>query len=55
MKRRKCREVKLRQTVIGGSAPISVQTMSTVNPADYVKGSADCEGLSRAHCSGYTF
>lgn len=46
MKRRKCREVKLRQTVIGGSAPISVQTMSTVNPADYVKGSADARRLA---------
>ena len=46
MKRRKCREVKLRQTVIGGSAPVSVQTMSTVNPADYVKGSADARRLA---------
>lgn len=46
MKRRESLPVQAGTVTIGGTAPISVQTMSTVNPADSAKAIADVQRLA---------
>ncbi len=46
MKRRTSRPVQVGSLTIGGTAPVSVQTMSTVNPADEDKAIADAKRLA---------
>lgn len=46
MKRRKSIPVQAGSVTIGGDAPVSVQTMSTVNPADTEKAIADVQRLA---------
>lgn len=45
--RRTSRPVTLGTVTVGGTAPVSVQTMSTVNPADTERAIADVQRLSR--------
>lgn len=45
--RRTSRPVTLGTVTVGGTAPVSVQTMSTVNPADTDRAIADVQRLSR--------
>ncbi len=45
--RRTSRPVMLGTVTVGGTAPVSVQTMSTVNPADTDRAIADVQRLSR--------
>ncbi|WP_150824789.1 (E)-4-hydroxy-3-methylbut-2-enyl-diphosphate synthase, partial [Megasphaera sp. DJF_B143] len=47
MTRRTSRPVTLGTVTVGGTAPVSVQTMSTVNPADTDRAIADVQRLSR--------
>ena len=46
MLRRKSRAVKVRNLIIGGDAPVSVQTMSTISPADSEAALADAQRLA---------
>lgn len=46
MKRRKTLPVRVGSVTIGGDAPISVQTMSTISPADTEKACADAVRLA---------
>ena len=46
MKRRTSLPVQVGNLTIGGTAPVSVQTMSTVNPADEEKAIADAKRLA---------
>ena len=46
MLRRKSRAVKVRNLIIGGEAPVSVQTMSTISPADSEAALADAQRLA---------
>lgn len=45
--RRTSRPVTLGTVTVGGTAPVTVQTMSTVNPADTERAIADVQRLSR--------
>ena len=46
IKRRNTRPVQVGNVTIGGTAPISVQTMSTVSPADTARAIADAQRLA---------
>ncbi|EHM40587.1 flavodoxin-dependent (E)-4-hydroxy-3-methylbut-2-enyl-diphosphate synthase [Anaeroglobus geminatus] len=46
MLRRKSRAVKVRNLIIGGDAPVSVQTMSTISPADSESALIDAQRLA---------
>ena len=46
MKRRQSIPVQAGNVTIGGSAPISIQTMSTINPAHTAEAIADAKRLA---------
>ncbi len=50
MKRRKTRKIYLGNVPVGGDAPISIQSMSTVNPAKTKEAAADILRLEKAGC-----
>lgn len=50
MERKKTRQIQLGTVTVGGNAPISIQSMSTVNPVDTDKAIADVLRLETAGC-----